>query len=132
VKYLLDTAVWLWSVSDPARLSLKARRIFSDRSQELFLSAASAWEIAIKSASGKLRLPEPSATYVPRRMSEQGIRPLAVTHQHALAVSQLPNHHRDPFDRLLIAQATVENMTLISSDATFERYSVQLLQARNQ
>jgi PIN domain nuclease of toxin-antitoxin system len=127
VKYLLDTAVWLWSVSDPARLSPKARGIFSDRSQELFLSAASAWEIAIKSASGKLHLPEPAATYVPRRMTEQGIRPLGVTHQHALAVSQLPHHHRDPFDRLLAAQAAVENMILISSDPMFKRYDAQLL-----
>jgi len=129
VSYLIDTSVWLWSVFEPGRLSPKARDIFADLGQEVFLSAASAWEIAIKSASGKLRLPEPPATYVPRRMTEQGVRPLAVSHQHALAVSQLPRHHRDPFDRLLVAQANLENMVLISSDRIFERYAVQLLWA---
>ncbi|HXZ39731.1 MAG TPA: type II toxin-antitoxin system VapC family toxin [Terriglobales bacterium] len=129
MRYLLDTGVWLWSVFEPQRLSAKAHDVFADLDQEVFLSAASAWEIAIKSGSGKLRLPEPPTTYVPRRMTEQGVRPLAVSHQHALAVWNLPRHHRDPFDRLLIAQASLENMVLISSDRIFERYSVQLLWA---
>ena len=78
----------------------------------MFLSAVSSWEIAIKSAVGKLRLPEPPESYVPRRMAQQGLRPLTVSHPHALAVSALPSHHRDPFDRLLIAQAKLEDMTL--------------------
>ena len=131
MRYLLDTAVWLWSIFEPERLSAQAHHIFADLSQEMFLSAASAWEIAIKSASGKLRLPEPAATYVPRRMAEQGVRPLAVSHHHALAVSQLPHHHRDPFDRLLVAQANLENMILMSADRIFERYSVPRLWAGN-
>jgi PIN domain nuclease of toxin-antitoxin system len=129
MRYLLDTNVWLWSVLEPERLSRSGLEIFADLAQEMFLSAASAWEIAIKSASGKLRLPEPAATYVPRRTAEQGIRPLEISHHHALAVSQLPPHHRDPFDRLLIAQASLESMVLISSDPIFERYDVQLLRA---
>jgi PIN domain nuclease of toxin-antitoxin system len=87
VKYLLDTVVWLWNLAEPGRLSPKARQIIADPTQEMFLSAASAWEIAIKAVSGKLALPEPPATYVPRRLSEQGIRSLAVSQQHALAVS---------------------------------------------
>jgi len=95
----------------------------------MFLSAASAWEIAIKFASGKLRLPEPPAAYVVRRMADQGVRPIAVSHQHALAVASLPPHHRDPFDRLLVAQANLEDMVLISSDRIFLNYSVQLLWA---
>lgn len=127
MSYLLDTAVWLWSVFEPERLSPKAQEIFADRAQEVWLSAASAWEIAIKFASGKLQLPEAPTSYVPRRMTEQGIRPLAVSHMHALAVSQLPHHHRDPFDRMLVAQANLENMILMSSDRIFERYSVQVL-----
>jgi PIN domain nuclease of toxin-antitoxin system len=101
-------------------------------SQDIFLSAASAWEIAIKSGKGKLRLPEPAVTYVPRRMLEQGIRPLAVSHQHALAVSHLPHHHGDPFDRLLIAQANLENLVLVASDRVFERYSLEVLWAERQ
>jgi len=129
MKYLLDTNVWLWSVLEPERMSRRAQEIFGDLRQEVFLSAASAWEIAIKSASGKLRLPEPAAIYVPRRTSEQGVRPLEVSQRHALAVSLLPPHHRDPFDRLLIAQARLEDMTLMSSDRIFERYDVQLLDA---
>jgi len=129
MKYLLDTGTWLWSVLEPERLSPRAHGILADLSQEIFVSAASAWEIAIKSTSGKLRLPEPAVTYVPRRTAEQGIRPLEVSQRHALAVSLLPPHHRDPFDRLLIAQANLENMVLISSDRIFERYDVQLLDA---
>jgi PIN domain nuclease of toxin-antitoxin system len=101
----------------------------ADVSDDVFLSAVTSWEVAIKAASGKLRLPEPPDLYVPRRMASQGLRPLAVSHQHALAVCALPAHHRDPFDRLLIAQAKVEEMTLISADRMFDRYPVQLLWA---
>ena len=132
MRYLLDTNVWLWGLFEPHRLSSRTYAVLSDLSQEVFLSAASAWEIAIKSGKGKLRLPEPAATYVPRRMAEQGIRPLAVSHQHALGVSQLPNHHGDPFDRLLIAQANLENLVLIASDRIFERYSLDVLWAERQ
>jgi len=129
LTYLLDTGVWLWSVGDPSRISRKARDVMADVRQELFLSAVTSWEVAIKAASGKLHLPEPPDLYVPRRMASQGLRPLAVSHQHALAVFALPAHHRDPFDRLLIAQAQVEDMTLISADSMFDRYPVQLLWA---
>jgi PIN domain nuclease of toxin-antitoxin system len=129
VRYLLDTNVWLWSVLEPQRLSRRARTTFSDLDQEMFLSAASAWEIAIKVASGKLRLPEAPTTYIPRRMGDQGVRPLPVSHQHALAVFALPHHHRDPFDRLLVAQANLESMILMTADRIFERYPVQMLWA---
>jgi PIN domain nuclease of toxin-antitoxin system len=129
VTYLLDTGVWLWSVGETARISKKAREVMVDISNDIFLSAVTSWEIAIKAASGKLHLPEPPDLYVPRRMAAQGLRPLAVSHAHALAVFGLPDHHRDPFDRLLIAQAKVENMTLISADRMFARYPVELLWA---
>lgn len=129
MKYLLDTGVWLWSVFQPERMSAKAREVFADGSKELFLSAATSWEVAIKAAAGKLHLPEPPASYVPSRMAMQGLRPLIVSHQHALAVSSLPQHHRDPFDRLLIAQARLEDMVLITNDAMFRRYPVELLWA---
>jgi PIN domain nuclease of toxin-antitoxin system len=129
VTYLLDTGVWLWSVGEPSRISRKAREVMAEVSHEVFLSAVTSWEVAIKAASGKLQLPEPPDLYVPRRMAAQGLRPLAVSHEHALAVFALPAHHRDPFDRLLIAQAKVEEMTLISADRKFDRYPVQLLWA---
>jgi PIN domain nuclease of toxin-antitoxin system len=129
VTYLLDTGVWLWSVGEPSRISRKAREVMADASQDVFLSAVTSWEVAIKASSGKLNLPEPADLYVPRRMAAQGLRPLLVSHQHALAVFALPAHHRDPFDRLLIAQAKVEDMTLISADRIFDRYPVHLLWA---
>jgi len=129
VTYLLDTGVWLWSVGEPSRISRKAREVMAEVSHEVFLSAVTSWEVAIKAASGKLQLPEPPDLYVPRRMAAQGLRPLALSHEHALAAFALPAHHRDPFDRLLIAQAKVEEMTLISADRMFDRYPVQLLWA---
>src|SRR5580765_8747830 len=98
MTYLLDTGVWLWSLWEPERIARKAREVMEDLSQEVFLSAVTAWEIAIKSAAGKLKLPEPPVSYVPRRMADQGLRPLAISHPHALAVHGLPVHHRDPFD----------------------------------
>jgi PIN domain nuclease of toxin-antitoxin system len=127
MSYLLDTGIWLWSLWEPARIPAEARNILEDRGEELFLSAVSSWELAIKVASGKLQLPEPPATYVPSRMMMQGLRPLPISHMHALAVFGLPLHHRDPFDRLLIAQSTVENMTLLTADREFKMYDVPLL-----
>jgi PIN domain nuclease of toxin-antitoxin system len=129
VRYLLDTGVWLWSLLEPERISPRARKALSDPSHEVFLSAATSWEVAIKSAIGKLTLPEAPGTFVPRRMADQGLRPLPVSHQHALAVFGLPAHHHDPFDRLLIAQANLEDMILITADRTIEKYAVQLLWA---
>jgi PIN domain nuclease of toxin-antitoxin system len=129
VTYLLDTGVWLWSVGEPSRISRKARDVMAEVGHAVFLSAVTSWEVAIKAASGKLHLPEPPDLYVPRRMLAQGLRPLAVSHEHALTVFALPAHHRDPFDRLLIAQAKVEDMTLISADRVFDRYPVRLLWA---
>ena len=127
MSYLLDTGVWIWSVSEPARLSPVARELLEDRRQELFLSAVTSFELAIKVGIGKLQLPEPPGAYVPSRMMMQGLRPLPVSHRHALAVFDLPLHHRDPFDRLLVAQALVENMTLLTADREIEMYDVSLL-----
>jgi PIN domain nuclease of toxin-antitoxin system len=129
MRYLLDTGVWLWSLQEPERIARRAREIMADLQQEIFLSSATSWEVAVKAAAGKLRLPEPPHSYVPKRMAEQGLRPLVVSHPHALAVFALPPHHRDPFDRLLIAQANSEDMVLISADRIFHQYRVQLLWA---
>lgn len=129
MKYLLDTNVWLWSLWEPQRIARKARGEIADMSHAVFLSAVTSWEVAIKTAAGKLILPEPPASYVPRRMADQGLRPLPVSHPHALAVFGLPGHHRDPFDRLLIAQAKLEDMILVTADRIFERYPVEILWA---
>jgi PIN domain nuclease of toxin-antitoxin system len=129
VKYLLDTGVWLWTLSEPERLSREAREVFTDSSHEIFLSVVTSWEIAIKISANKLRLPEPPEAYVPRRMTAQGLRALEVSHSHALAVSALPAYHRDPFDRLLVAQARLEDLILMTADRTVSRYPARILWA---
>ena len=129
MKYLIDTGVWIWLLAEPEKLSRAVLQKFHGDKEELFLSAASVWEMAIKWSKGKLTLPEPPATHVPSRMLKLGVRPLPISQQHALAVAILPAHHHDPFDRLLIAQAQMENMTLITADREFEKYSVKLLWA---
>lgn len=126
MKYLLDTAVWLWSLAEPERLNPKARQLIAEGREELYLSAASSWEISIKSALGKLPLPSPPARLVPESLAAQGIRPLPITHTHALGVSELPLHHKDPFDRLLIAQAQAEGMAILTADRSFGRYGVEV------
>lgn len=129
MKYLLDTGVWLWSVGESERMPAAALEILADRNQEIFLSAVTSWELAIKVSTGKLELPEPPTTYVPSRMAMQGLRPLAISHEHAALVFRLPHHHRDPFDRLLIAQALVEDLTILTADREFRKYDVPILWA---
>jgi PIN domain nuclease of toxin-antitoxin system len=129
LKYLLDTGVWLWSLWEPERISRKAREEITDLSNEVFFSAVSSWEVAIKATAGKLTLPEPPASYVPGRMADQGLRPLPLTHPHALGVYDLPLYHRDPFDRLLIAQAKLEDLIFVTADRLFEQYPVESLWA---
>jgi PIN domain nuclease of toxin-antitoxin system len=126
MRYLLDTGVWLWSLIDAERINPKARQLIAEGSEELYLSAASSWEISIKSALGRLRLPLPPARLIPQALAAQGVRPLPITHTHALGVSDLPPYHRDPFDRLLIAQAQAEGMAILTADRSFERYSVDI------
>ena len=127
MRYLLDTGIWLWSVTVPERISAEDRLLLADSQQEVYLSAASSWEISLKWARGKLPLPEPPVRYIPDRMAALAIRPLPITHTHSLAVSELPMHHTDPFDRLLIAQAQIEDMTILTADRAFNRYDVKIL-----
>jgi PIN domain nuclease of toxin-antitoxin system len=127
MKYLLDTMVFLWSQGCSSRLSREAEEVLSQTTNEIYLSSASSWEIAIKAAIGKLELPEPAATYVPKRLRMGAIQPLPITHAHALAAPDLPPHHQDPFDRMLIAQARSEHMVLMTADRVFSKYKVQFL-----
>ena len=126
MKYLLDTAVWLWSVGPTERLNKKAREILEGQ-QELYFSVASSWEICIKAAMGKLQTPEPVGRYLPKRLVEQGIHALPILQHHALGVYELPPHHNDPFDRLLIAQARAEEMVILTADRMFTKYTVKIV-----
>jgi PIN domain nuclease of toxin-antitoxin system len=129
VKLLLDTHVWLWMQHGPKTIEPATLALLADPHHELFLSAASAWEIAMKYSMGKLGLTAPPSRYVPERMMLSGTSALPVLPVHALLVAELPKHHRDPFDRLLVAQAQHESMTLVSRDRKLEPYGVPILWA---
>lgn len=129
MRFLLDTMVWLWSVGEVARLNKEARDVLTAPQHELYLSSASVWEIAIKVSIGRLQLPEPLRLLVPRETERQGLRPLQISYSHAVAVCDLPLHHGDPFDRLLVAQARSEGLTLITADRDLKQYPVELLWA---
>ena len=129
MRYLLDTSVWLWSVSHVSRLNSITRATLIDPQHDVYFSAASAWEIAIKASIGKLLLPEPPEVLVPRETARLGLRWLPVNSYHALFVYGLPLHRGDPFDRMLVAQAMVEGLTLITADREVENYQVPVLWA---
>ncbi len=129
MRVLLDTQIWLWMLASPERLSASSRALVSSTENELMLSAASAWEIAIKHGLGKLTLPESPTAYVTRLMSQSAVSPLPVYHRHALHVATLPAHHGDPFDRLLIAQAQIEALPVLTADLMFSRYEVETITA---
>jgi PIN domain nuclease of toxin-antitoxin system len=130
VKLLLDTHVWLWWNSEPERLSTTARRQIGDARNQVFLSAASVWEMAIKRQMGKLPLPEPVAVYVGRRLATDPIEALDVRVSHAAAVETLEPLHRDPFDRLLIVQARQEGLRLLTVDVQVLAYGIPAIDAR--
>jgi len=127
VKALLDTHTFLWwNLNDP-QLSDRAREFISDGRNEVLLSAASAWEIAIKVARGRLELPETPDRYVASRLNQHHFTPLPVQLSHALQVHALPDIHKDPFDRLLIAQSQLEAVPLLTADPEIARYDVRIL-----
>lgn len=130
MRVLLDTSCWLWMVAASDRLGPRAREILADTRNELLLSAVTSWEIAIKYGIGKLALPEPPEQYIPSRMDATGVTPLRIEHSHALAVSRLALRHRDPFDRLLIAQAGLEGVPVMTSDSAFDGYGIDVISAR--
>ena len=127
MKYLLDTMVWLWSVGPSKTIGTAGLEILASREEEIYLSAASSWEIAIKTRLGKFQLPEPPGRYVPKRLIDQGIRSLPINQDHSLKVYDLPSHHSDPFDRIIIAQAIVEDMVVLTSDRVFEKYPIDVV-----
>ncbi len=129
MKLLLDTQCWLWWFAEPERLNKQTIDHIADEANEIWLSVASVWEMGIKVSIGKLPLPEPIDDYVATRTTQLGARSLEIIASHALQAAKLPLHHRDPFDRMLIAQAQVEKMMLVSADTTLRQYEVSLLWA---
>lgn len=126
MRILLDTHAFLWAAGEPERLGRQVA-VVADPGTTLLLSAASSWEIAIKHALGRLPLPRPAAEYVPYAMGRLAVVGLAVEHGHALHVSALPPHHRDPFDRLLVAQAQRLGLPILTADPAIGRYDVEVL-----
>ena len=129
MRILIDTHAWIWWLSQPTRLKAEAVTLLSDPATTAYLSAASVWEIVIKHGLGKLTLPAAPEVLVPRAMAEDGFVALAIEHRHVLQVAQLPPVHRDPFDRVIIAQAQVEGLPILTADETFSSYAVTVLAA---
>jgi PIN domain nuclease of toxin-antitoxin system len=129
VTLLLDTHVWLWWQMAPERLSNTARERIADPATVVLLSTVSTWEMAIKVAAGKLQLPRAMDEMIPESLLRDGFGSLPLQHHHCFELSRLPMHHRDPFDRMLIAQAKADRLTLVTVDRQLERYEIELLPA---
>lgn len=127
MRVLLDTHVFLWWITDNPKLSDLAREIMGDGENTLFLSAASAWEIAIKSRLGRLKIPDQPDRFISEQMLQNAIQGLPIQISHGLHVYHLPPHHQDPFDRMLIAQAKLEKLTLLSADEQMGKYDIEVL-----
>ena len=124
MRVLLDTHSLLWLVTNDSRLSTTARETFLDTDNELLCSAVVGFEIAVKYSLGKLKLAEPPRAFIKNRIRNNALTPLPVTMAHATRVADLPFHHRDPFDRLLVAQAIEENVPLLSADEILSSYDI--------
>jgi PIN domain nuclease of toxin-antitoxin system len=127
MNLLLDSHTFIWSYDKQHKISRKALQEMSNPANNLFLSVASIWEIQIKIMIRKFKLQDPLADVIAEQQKLNGLRILPVNLAHALYLENLPPHHKDPFDRLLISQAIVENMILVSADANFAKYQVNLL-----
>jgi PIN domain nuclease of toxin-antitoxin system len=121
---LLDTHAFLWFCQDDPSLSVAAKSLIEDPANRKVLSVASCWEIAIKASVGKLRLGEPSATYISNALALTGIELLLMSLVHVTSVETLPYHHRDPFDRLLVAQSLAEGFPIVSCDSLLDAYGI--------
>lgn len=127
MRLLLDTHAFLWWVLDDSQLSQTARAAIHDSENDLFFSAVSSWEISIKASLGKLALPKRPDQFFQRQLAKNRFELLPITVEHTVAIYHLPHHHRDPFDRLLIAQCHVENLSLITNDGLIQQYNVPIV-----
>ena len=125
MRFLLDTHTFLWMAGSPERLGVAARQRIDIPQSRLYLSVASVWEAAIKSSLGKLDLPAPIGVFLEEQLSATRTTVLEIRVEHAVRVEQLPLHHRDPFDRLLVAQAQFENLPLLTCDKCFDAYDLE-------
>ena len=127
MRVLLDTSIFLWFIAGSDKLSINARNLIDDINNELILSVASLWEIAIKVSIGKITLLQPFGQLIPDQLQNNGIEVLPIELKHLSAMIELPFHNRDPFDRLIIAQGIAEGLPVISSDSNFRKYAVEVL-----
>jgi PIN domain nuclease of toxin-antitoxin system len=127
MNILLDTHAFLWWILDGPRLSAEARKHIGDGENPLFWSAASSWELVIKYKLGRLPLPQEPAIFLAEELRSNRIESLPITDKHAFNAGNLPRHHNDPFDRMLIAQAMTEDLALLSRDSLFEPYDVHVI-----
>ncbi len=125
MKVILDTNTFLWGLSAPEKLSLAARNIIA--SSERYLSVASIWEVLIKVRTGKLPFPVPAGNYLTAKMSANGVSVLSIKLEHVLEIEKLQLHHRDPFDRILIAQSLEEGWPIITADPMFKKYPIRVI-----
>jgi PIN domain nuclease of toxin-antitoxin system len=126
MKLLLDTHTFLWWITDNPQLSKKARELIGDGHNILYWSAASSWEVSIKYALGRMPLPEAPEQFLPAEIGKNRLESLPIIDAHAFQAGQLPHHHRDPFDRMLVAQAQVESLALLSNDRQLNHYDVEI------
>ena len=127
MSYLLDMHIFLWWVLNHPNLSRSMRATIADPNHDVYVSAASAWEMTFKSSIGKLTLPSSPERWIKEQLRLNAFLPLPISIEHALAVASLPPLHKDPFDRIIIAQANVEGLTLITDDAIIPQYAVKVL-----
>jgi PIN domain nuclease of toxin-antitoxin system len=125
MNILLDTHTLLWALTDESKLSERVRKLLPNASP--WLSVASLWEILIKAQIGKIPLPRPTGPFVLSKLKLNGVQILPVTSDHVLRIESLPDHHRDPFDRMLIAQSLEEKLPLVTADRVFARYPVEVI-----
>jgi PIN domain nuclease of toxin-antitoxin system len=127
MKIVLDTHAFLWWITDDDRLSSHARSVITNRENELLLSAVTGWEIAIKAKLGRIHLPGRLDSFIAKQLKLNAIYSLPIHMSHALHVYNLPHHHRDPFDRLLIAQALLENLPILTMDPQIAKYKIKVV-----
>ena len=127
MKLLLDTHIFLWAVSDPARLSQPVLSVIKDTRNQVLVSIASAWEMSIKARTGKLTIRGSASGFVQRQLARHGMELLGIELRHLERLEKLPLHHRDPFDRLLVAQCMEEGAVLVSVDPQLKRYDLRIM-----
>ncbi len=126
MQYLLDTHVLLWRITSDRRLSAKAKGLIQNHRNTIFWSVASSWEVSIKYALGRLSFDEPPEDLLPSELNRNHIETLPILNEHAFLAGQLPAHYKDPFDRMLVAQAHIESLGVISNDSKYQLYDVDV------